>query len=91
MKSEVTLDTVMLKRIAEEVASEAGYGCKVDRVAQLVNSTIWYITFTDGHAPLFNDFRTHVGGPYEEDLIRERIKNYLAAQHTGAKAGASQT
>ena len=46
-----------------------------------MGSTTWYIRFKDGHAPFFNDFREYVGGPYDEALIKERIKNYLSSQH----------
>ena len=77
-----SLDAETLKSMTEQVASELGLPCGVERAAPLMGSTMWYIRFTDGHAPFFNDFREYVGGPYDEDLIRERIKNYLVSQHS---------
>jgi hypothetical protein len=71
--------------LTKEVANEAGLPCEVETAAQLMGSNTWYIRFKDGHAPFFNDFREYVGGPYEEDLIKERIKNYLTSQHAQAK------
>lgn len=81
-----SLNAETLKTLTNEVANELGLPCKVEAVAPLMGSTVWYIRFKDGHAPFFNDFREYVGAPYEEDLIKERIKNYLVSQHT-AKEG----
>jgi hypothetical protein len=76
-----TLDAEMLKSMTREAARELGLPCEAESAAQLMGSTTWYIRFKDGHAPFFNDFREYVGGPYEEGLIKERIKNYLSGQH----------
>ena len=81
-----SLDEKTLKSLTKEAASELGLPCEVESASQLMGSTTWYIRFRDGHAPFFNDFREYVGGPYDEDLIKERIKNYLASQH-GSKEG----
>lgn len=80
-----SLDAETLKRLAKEVAGEYGLPCEVEGVSKLMGSNVWYIRFKDGHAPFFNDFREYVGGPYEEDLIKERIKNYLTSQHAQAE------
>jgi hypothetical protein len=80
-----TLDAEIIKNMAREAARELGLPCEVEQASQLMGSTTWYIRFTDGHAPFFNDFREYVGGPYEESLIKERIKNYLASQHAQAE------
>lgn len=76
-----TLDAEMLKSLTREAARELGLPCEADQVSQLMGSNFWYIRFKDGHPPFFNDFREYVGGPYEESLIKERIKNYLSGQH----------
>lgn len=76
-----SLDAETLKRLTKEVASESGLPCEAESASRLMGSNTWYIRFKDGHAPFFNDFREYVGGPYEEDLIKERIKNYLTSQH----------
>lgn len=76
-----TLDAEMLKSMTREAARELGLPCEVETASQLMGSTTWYIRFKDGHTPFFNDFREYVGGPYDEALIKERIKNYLASQH----------
>lgn len=81
-----SLDEKTLKSLTKEAAKELGLPCEVEAASQLMGSTTWYIRFRDGHAPFFNDFREYVGGPYDEDLIKERIKNYLASQH-GSKEG----
>jgi hypothetical protein len=83
----MTLDEETLKKMAQEVAKEQGFECRVDRVVPLAGSTAWCIYFTDGHGPFCNDFREYVGGPYEEDLIRQRIRDYLSKQHSGKSAG----
>ena len=80
-----SLDAETLKSLTREVASELGLPCEVEQASQLMGSTTWYIRFTDGHAPFFNDFREYVGAPVDENLIRERIKNYLVSQHTEQK------
>ncbi len=80
-----SLDAETLKKLAKEVTSELGLPCEVESVSKFMNSNTWYIRFKDGHAPFFNDFREYVGGPYEEDLIKERIKNYLTSQHAQAQ------
>ncbi|MBD0372076.1 MAG: hypothetical protein ICV60_14640 [Pyrinomonadaceae bacterium] len=77
-----TLDAEMIKSLTKEAARELELPCEAESVAQLMGSTTWYIRFTDGHPPFFNDFREYVGGPYEESLVKERIKNYLLSQHT---------
>ena len=77
-----TLDAETLKSLTREAARELGLPCEAESVSQLMGSTTWYIRFKDGHAPFFNDFREYVGGPYDEALIKERIKNYLSSQHT---------
>jgi hypothetical protein len=71
----------MLKSLTREAARELGLPCEAESATQLMGSTTWYIRFKDGHPPFFNDFREYVGGPYEESLIKERIKNYLSSQH----------
>jgi hypothetical protein len=76
-----SLDAETLKSLAREAAGEMGLPCEVEEVKPLMGSTTWYIRFNDGHAPFFNDFREYVGGPYDEALIKERIKSYLASQH----------
>jgi hypothetical protein len=76
-----TLDAETLKSLTGEAAKELGLPCEVESASQLMGSTMWYIRFKDGHAPFFNDFREYVGAPYDEALIKERIKNYLAGQH----------
>jgi hypothetical protein len=78
---ETTLDAEVLKSLTREAARELGLPCEVASASQLMGSTTWYIRFKDGHAPFFNDFREYVGGPYDEALIKERIKSYLASQH----------
>jgi hypothetical protein len=88
-RQEVTLDEETLKRIAQEVIKELGAGCGVSRVGRLAGSTFWCIHFTDSHGPLCNDFREYVGGSYEEELIRKRIRDFLSEQH-GEKAGAGK-
>lgn len=80
-----SLDAETIRHVTTEVAGELGLPCKVESAAQLMGSTTWYIRFTDGHGPFFNDFREYVGGPYDEDLMRERIKNYLVSQHPEKK------
>jgi hypothetical protein len=77
----VTLDEETLKRLTREVAGELGLECEASLATPLAGSTTWCIYFTDGHAPYCNDFREFVGAPYEEDLIRRRIRDYLARQH----------
>jgi hypothetical protein len=76
-----TLDAVTIKNLTREAAKELGLPCEVESASPLMGSTTWYIRFKDGHAPFFNDFREYVGAPYDEALIKERIKNYLASQH----------
>lgn len=76
-----TLDAEMLKSLTREAARELGLPCEAEAVSQLMGSTTWYIRFKDNHPPFFNDFREYVGGPYDESLIKERIKNYLSGQH----------
>lgn len=76
-----TLDAETLKSMVREAATELGLPCEAEQVSQLMGSTTWYIRFKDGHAPFFNDFREYVGGPYEESLIKDRIKTYLSSQH----------
>ena len=85
VRNVTSLDAETLKSLTREVAGELGLPCEVEQASQLMGSTVWYIRFTDGHDPFFNDFREYVGAPYEEDLIRERIKNYLVSQHTEQK------
>jgi hypothetical protein len=80
-----TLDAETLKSLAREAAGELGLPCEVESASQLMGSTTWYLRFKDGHAPFFNDFREYVGGPYEESLIKERIKDYLSGQHAPAE------
>jgi hypothetical protein len=80
-----TLDAETLKSLAREAARELGLPCEVESASQLMGSTTWYLRFKDGHAPFFNDFREYVGGPYEESLIKERIKSYLSSQHSAAE------
>ena len=80
-----SLDAETLKSLTREAAGELGLPCEVETAARLMGSNFWYIRFKDGHAPFFNDFREYVGGPYEESLIKERIKNYLASQHPEQK------
>lgn len=80
-----TLDAETLKSLVREAASELGLPCEVESVSQLMGSTTWYIRFKDDHAPFFNDFREYVGAPYEESLIKERIKSYLSGQHAPAE------
>jgi hypothetical protein len=85
---EVTsLDAETLKSLTRAAANELGLPCEAESAAQLMGSTTWYIRFKDGHAPFFNDFREYVGAPYEEALIKERIKTYLSSQHAGAAEG----
>jgi hypothetical protein len=79
-----SIDAETLKSMTDEVANELGLPCRVESVAPIMGSTMWYIRFKDGHAPFYNDFREYVGAPYEEDLIKERIKNYLVSQHAPA-------
>ena len=79
----MTLDEETLKKLTREVAGELGVDCQASLVTQLAGSTTWCIYFTDGHAPFCNDFREYVGGPYEESLIRGRIRDYLVEQHAG--------
>lgn len=76
-----SLDAEKLKSITNEVARELGLPCEAEAASPLMGSTTWYIRFKDGHTPFFNDFREYVGAPYEENLIRERIKDYLVSQH----------
>jgi hypothetical protein len=81
-KVELTsLDAETLKSLAGEAARELGLPCEVESAKPFMNSTTWLIRFRDGHDPFFNDFREYVGGPYDEALIKERIKNYLSGQH----------
>lgn len=80
-----SLDAEAIKNLTGEVAAEQGLPCEVESVAPLMGSTVWCIRFKDGHAPFYNDFREYVGGPYEEDLIKERIRNYLTSQHARAE------
>jgi hypothetical protein len=87
MKEVTSLDAETLKSLTKAAANELGLPCEAERVAQLMGSTTWYIHFKDGHAPFFNDFREYVGAPYEEALIKERIKNYLSSQHAGGARG----
>ena len=82
-----TLDAETLKSLAREAASELVLPCEIESASQFMRSTTWYLRFKDGHAPFFNDFREYVGGPYEESLIKERIKNYLSGQHAVAAEG----
>ena len=77
----MTLDEETLKKLTHEVAGELKVDCQASLVTQLAGSTVWCIYFTDGHAPFCNDFREYVGGPYEEGLIRKRIRDYLVEQH----------
>lgn len=81
-----SLDAETLKRIAKDAAREAGLPCEVESASQLMGSTTWYLRFSDGHGPFFNDFREYVGGPYDEALIKERIKSYLTSQHAVAES-----
>ena len=81
----MTLDEETLKKLTREVAGELGVDCQASLVTQLAGSTTWCIYFTDGHAPFCNDFREYVGGPYEEGLIRGRIRDYLVEQHKASK------
>lgn len=81
-----SLDAETLKSLAREAAQELGLPCEVEAAKPFMGSTTWYIRFRDGHAPFFNDFREYVGGPYDETLIKERIKNYLAGQHASKGA-----
>lgn len=81
-----SLDAETIKRIARDAARESGLPCEVEAASQLMGSTTWYLRFSDGHAPFFNDFREYVGGPYDEALIKERIKNYLTGQHAAAES-----
>jgi hypothetical protein len=76
-----SLDAETLKSLTNEAAHELGLPCEAESAEPLMGSTTWYIRFKDGHAPFFNDFREYVGAPYEEGLIKERIKNYLISQH----------
>ena len=80
--TKVNLDEETLKKFTREVARELGHGCEASLATPLAGSTTWCIYFTDGHAPYCNDFREFVGAPYEEDLIKKRIKDYLAKQHS---------
>ena len=80
--TKVNLDEETLKKFTREVARELGLGCEASLAAPLAGSTTWCIYFTDGHAPYCNDFREFVGAPYEEDLIKKRIKDYLTKQHS---------
>jgi len=80
-----SLDAETIKSLTREAARELGLPCEADSVSQLMGSTTWYIRFNDGHAPFFNDFREYVGGPYDESLIKERIKNYLSEEHRAAE------
>jgi hypothetical protein len=77
----VTLNEETLNRLTREVAGELNVDCQASHITQLAGSTTWCIYFADGHAPFCNDFREYVGGPYEEDLIKKRIRDYLAQQH----------
>jgi hypothetical protein len=77
----VTLDEETLKKLTREVAGELGLDCGVSHVTPLAGTTTWCIFFTDGHAPYCNDFREYVGGVYDEDVIKKRIRDYLATQH----------
>ena len=77
----MTLDGETLEKLAREVIGELGMDCGVSRVGRLAGSTFWCVHFTDGHGPLCNDFREYVGGIYEEDLIRKRIRDFLLQQH----------
>lgn len=81
-----SLDAETLKRIGKDAARELGLSCEVETASQLMGSTTWYLRFSDGHGPFFNDFREYVGGPYDEALIKERIKNYLTSQHAAAES-----
>ncbi len=82
-----TLDADTIKSLTREAARELGLPCEAESVEPFMGSTTWYIRFKDGHAPFFNDFREYVGGPYDEALIKERIKSYLTSQHGAAGKG----
>ena len=77
----MTLDEETLKKLTREVAGELGLACEASLVTPLAGTTTWCIYFTDGHAPYCNDFREYVGAPYEEDVVKQRIRNYLVKQH----------
>ena len=77
----MTLDEETLKRLTREVVAELGLNCEVSLATPLAGSTTWCLYFTDGHAPFCNDFREFVGGPYEEEVIKKRIRDYLVQQH----------
>lgn len=77
----MTLDEETLKRLAREVTGELGVDCGISHITPLAGTTTWCIYFTDGHAPYCNDFREFVGAPYEEDVIKKRIRDYIVMQH----------
>jgi hypothetical protein len=77
----LTLDEETLKKLTREVAGEMGLDCAASLVTPLAGTTTWCIYFTDGHAPYCSDFREYVGAPYEEDTIKQKIRDYLVKQH----------
>lgn len=76
----MNLSHATLERIANEVIEELDLQCKYDSAQLKPDSTEWCVNFTGGYGQLCDDFHKP-GVPYDEEVVKQRIRDYLLLQY----------